>query len=171
MLTFRQTEKRKTRGFTLTEIIVGTAIITIIGSIVGHWFFMQRSYQQMILKKSDAQQRIRRASWKMVQELKTARTILSPRLNSDKSIRSEDKVFFKNFAGDIVCYYHSLKQKKIFRCLIPNGPGAPVVDKVPVGENISQAAFTAQDPGNRLVSIFLSADGAFGLESVYLMNE
>ncbi|MEW6710747.1 MAG: type II secretion system protein [Candidatus Riflebacteria bacterium] len=163
--------QKPNKGFTLTEIIVGTMLITIIGSIVGHWFFMQRSYQQMILKKSDAQQRIRRACWKMVQELKTARTILSPRLNSDKSIRSEDKVFFKNFAGDIVCFYHNQKEKKIFRCLIPNGPGAPVVEKIPVGDNISQAAFTAQDPGNRLLSIFISTDGAFGLESVYLMNE
>lgn len=164
-------KKRKTYGFTLVELIVGLCIFSLIGGIVGHWFFMQRAYQQKILEKSDAQQRIRRSCWKMIQELRTARTILSPRVNPDKSIRSDDKIFFKNFSGDIVCFYFVPKENLIRRCLIPNGPGSPVVDKNPIGEGFSQVAFTAQDIGNRLVGIYLEGNGAFGLESVYLMNE
>lgn len=171
MFIFPHFKKNPIRGFTLVEIVVGTCIIALIGGIVGHWFFMQRAYQQKILEKSDAQQRIRKASWKMIQELRTARTILSPRVNPDKSIRSDDKLYFKNFAGDIICYYFVAKEKQIRRCLIPNGPGSPIEDKAPVGDGFDQVAFTAQDIGNRLVSIFLKGDGAFGLESVYLLNE
>ena len=162
---------RSKSAFTLTEIIVATCIIGIVGGIVGHWFFMQRAYQQKIIEKSDAQQRIRKTSWKMIQEIKTARSVLSPRINSDNSIHSDDKIFFKNFSGDVVCYYFNEKTKEINRCLIPNGPGSPVVDKAPVGEGFSRVAFTAQDSGNRLISIFLEADNTYGLESVFLMNE
>ena len=49
--------------------------------------------------------------------------------------------------------------------------GAPVVDKKPLGSGIDKVAFTAHDIGNRLVGIYLEADGTVGLESVYLLNE
>lgn len=123
------------------------------------------------MRKSDAQQRIRRASWKMIREIRMARTILSPRLNPDNSICSDDKIFFKNYRGDIICYFHNANDRTIKRCTIPNGPGAPVVDKALLADGIDMAAFTAYDSGNRLIGIFLDADGTFGLESVYLLNE
>lgn len=172
MFTFLHSSKKsRQRGFTLVEIVIAATVIALIGGIVARWFFMQRAYQQKILEKSDAQQRIRQACWKMIQELRTARTILSPKVNPDNSIHSDDKLFFKNFSGDIVCYYFVEKEKEIRRCVVPNGPGAPIEDKNPIGRGFDKVAFTAQDLGNRLIGIYLESDGTFGLESVYLLNE
>ncbi len=162
---------RKRAAFTMIEIMVGATILAVIGGMVAHWFVMQRQYQKRILAISDAQQNIRQASWNMIQELRTARNLIYPRLNADKSIRSDNKTIFKNFAGDIVCYFHDAATGQIRRCLIPNGPGAPVVDKKPIGSGIDKVAFTAHDIGNRLVGIYLESDGTVGLESVYLLNE
>ena len=93
---------RKRAAFTMVEIMVGATILAVIGGMVAHWFVMQRQYQSRILAISDAQQNIRQASWNMIQELRTARNLFYPRLNADKSIRSDTKAIFKNFAGDIV---------------------------------------------------------------------
>lgn len=158
-------------GITLVEIIVASAILAFIGGIVGHWFFLQREYQGRIFAISDAQQTIRQASWSMMQELRTARSVLFPRINSDKSIRSDSKVVFKSFSGDIICYFYVASSKELRRCKIPNGPGAAATDIEPVARNLDQIAFTASDDGNRLVDIFMEVNGTFGLESVYLMNE
>jgi hypothetical protein len=138
--------------------------------MVAHWFYMQRRYQQRIFAISDAQQNIRQTTWNMIQELRTARMIISPRLNADKSIKSDNKVVFKNFAGDIVCYYFVEESSEIRRCLVPNGPGAPEAGQ-PIGKGFSRVAFTAHDQGNRLIGIFLDAGNTFGIESVYLLNE
>lgn len=155
----------------MVEIMVGATILAIIGGMVAHWFFMQRRYQQRVMAISEAQQSIRQASWNMIQELRTSRNVISPRLNADKSIKSDTRVVFKNFAGEIVCYYHVPDSSEIRRCLIPNGPGNPVVDQKPIGTGIDKVVFTAHDIGNRLVGIYLESAGTPGLESVYLMNE
>ncbi len=169
---FRHYKTRSRRlGITLVEIIVASTILAFIGGIVGHWFFIQRRYQSRIFAISDAQQNIRKASWTMIQELRTARSILFPRINDDKSIRSDSKVVFKNFSGDIVSYYYFEGAKEIRRCLIPNGPGAPEIDAISVAKNVDQIIFTASDDGNRLIDIFLEVNGTYGLESVYLLNE
>lgn len=165
-----KTESKKT-GVTLVEILVASAILAFIGGIVGHWFFLQREYQGRIFAISDSQQTIRQASWAMMQELRTARSVLLPRINSDKSIRSDSKVVFKNFAGDIICFYYVASAKELRRCKVPNGPGTPSIDNEPVASNIDQITFTASDDGNRLIDIFMEVNGTFGLESVYLMNE
>lgn len=164
-------KRRNAPGFTLVEIIVGASLITIIAGMVAHWFFMQRRYQQQVMAISDAQQNVRQASWNMTQELRTARTIILPRMNADKSIKSDSKVIFKNFAGDIVCFYHVPEKAEIRRCMIPNGPGSPVTEAKPVGKGIEKAVFTAHDIGNHLIGIYLETPGAFGLESIYLINE
>lgn len=169
MFMCHHSEKRT--GVTLVEIMVASAIIAFIGGIVGHWFFIQRQYQSRIFAISDAQQTIRQASWSMMQELRTARSVLLPRINPDKSIRTDSKVVFKSFSGDVICYYYVASEKEIRRCVIPNGPGAPVIDSDPIARNIDNIAFTASDDGNRLIDIFMEVNGTFGLESVYLMNE
>lgn len=156
---------------TLVEIMVGSAILAFIGGIVGHWFFMQRQYQRRIFEISDAQQAIRQASWAMMQELRTARSVLFPRINADKSLRSDSKVIFKSFSGDVICYYFVEREHEIRRCKIPNGPGAPEIDTDPIAKDVAQILFTSSDDGNRLIDIFMEVKGSFGLESVYLMNE
>jgi len=166
---FKKTKKRS--GITLVEIMVGSAILAFIGGIVGHWFFMQRQYQRRIFEISDGQQSIRQTSWAMMQELRTARSVLFPRLNPDNSIHSDSKVVFKSFSGDVICYYYNASQREIRRCKIPNGPGAPEFDPEPIAKDVSQIIFTASDDGNRLIDIFMEIKGSFGLESVYLMNE
>lgn len=156
---------------TLPEILIGAVILSIIGGIIAHWFFMQRQYQQRIFAISDSQQAIRKASWRMMQELRTGRSIIFPRINADKSIRSDDKILFKAFNGDITCFYFVPETSEIRRCIIPNGPGSPQIDPDPVAAGVKQVAFTARDDGNRLVDIFLNVNGTFGLESVFLLNE
>ncbi len=155
----------------MVEIIVGAAIIAVIGGLVAHWFVMQRRYQQRVTSMSDGQQSIRQATWNMIQELRTARTIISPRVNGDDSIKSDEKVVFKNFAGDIVCFYLDSDIREIKRCLIPNGPDQPLVSPAPIARGIDRVVFTAHDPSNKLLAIYLEADGSFGLESIYALNE
>lgn len=155
----------------MIEILVGATILAVIGAMVAHWFFMQRRYQERVSAISEAQQSIRQASWNLIQELRTGRNIISPRLNTDKSIKSDTKVVFKNFAGEIICFYHDAATSEIRRCLIPNGPGNPVVNPVAIAKGIDKVVFTAHDIGNRLIGIYLESAGSVGLESVYLLNE
>lgn len=169
---YRQCKKdRNTAGFTMVEILVGSTILAIICGMVAHWFFMQRRYQERVLAISESQQSIRQASWNLIQELRTGRNIISPRLNVDKSIKSDTKLVFKNFSGEIVCYYHDSVTSEIRRCLIPNGPGAPIINPVAIAKGIDKVIFTAHDVGNRLVGIYFESAGSVGLESVYLLNE
>lgn len=155
----------------MVEIMVGATILAFIGGMVAHWFVMQRQYQAKILAISETQQNVRQASWNMIQELRTARNLIYPRLNADRSIRSDTKTVFKNFAGDIVCYYHHPGSSQIRRCLIPNGAGAPAIDVKPIGNGIDKIVFTAHDIGNRLIGIYIESGATVGLESVYLLNE
>ncbi|HNV68609.1 MAG TPA: prepilin-type N-terminal cleavage/methylation domain-containing protein [Candidatus Ozemobacteraceae bacterium] len=167
-----QAFNRKVRGFTLTEIIIGMAILIIIFSIVMRWFLMQRGYQQRITQIADTQDRFRLAVWNMVQELQTGRVIIWPRLNSDKSIRSDTKVVFKNMLGEIVTFYHIPEALEIRRCVIPPQPGlTPQLDERVVGTGIASVSFTARDIGNRLIDIHLQASGVHTLDAVYLLNE
>jgi len=155
----------------MVEIMVGAAILAIIGGMVANWFVMQRRYQKRILEMSDAQQSIRQASWNMIQELRTARNLTYPRLNADKSIKSDTMTVFKNFSGDIVCYYHYPETGEIRRCVVPNDSGAPIIDTKPIATRIDKVAFTSHDLGNRLLGIYLESGNTVGLESVYLLNE
>jgi prepilin-type N-terminal cleavage/methylation domain-containing protein len=167
----RYNSKKANSGVTLVEIMVASAILAFIGGVVGHWFFLQREYQGRIFAITDAQQTIRKASWQMIQELRTARNVVFPRINSDKSLRSDSKVVFKNFSGDIISFYYDESEREIRRCRVPNGPGVAEIDKEPIATNVDQIIFTASDDGNRLIDIFMSINGTYGLESVYLMNE
>jgi prepilin-type N-terminal cleavage/methylation domain-containing protein len=171
MFTFLHYKRRQNEGFTLIEVLIATSVVVLIGVVVGNWFFMQRKFQKRIVSLAEAQENIRRANWRMIQELKTSRTIIYPRINEDKSIRSDSKVVFKNFNGDIVCYYHENETGNIRRCLIPNGTGSPQLTKAPIGKNFDRVIFTAQDDSNKLVGIFLEYKNTFGIESVFLLNE
>ncbi len=167
-----QAFKRRKTGFTLTEIVIGTAILVMIFGIVMRWFMMQRGYQQRITQVADTQDRFRLAIWNMVQELQTGRVIIWPRLNSDKSIRSDTKVVFKNMLGEIVSFYHVPDTHEIRRCVIPPQTTLnPQIDDRPIGTGIASASFTARDIGNRLIDIHLQASDVHTLDAVYLLNE
>jgi len=164
------TSERRKAGVTLVEMVVGAMILSIIFGITARWFFMQREYQQRLTHISDIQDNFRRANWLMVQELQMARTIIWPRLNADRSIRSDTKLVFKDFNGQIIAYYHIPAEQRIRRCVIPNGPGNPVVTARPVGEGIASLSFTAASIDNRLISLHMSTGGVHSLDAVYLTN-
>ena len=157
-------------GFTLIEVMMGMAILSMISIIVGNWFFMQRNYQQRINQTSDIQENFRRANWDMIQELQIARFIIWPRMNSDRSIKSDSKVVFKDFLGNIVAFYHVPATGEIRRCEIPNGPGNAEVDSIPIAKGIASVSFTASDFANRFIAIHLTASGVHSLDAVYLLN-
>lgn len=167
-----QAFRAKKSGFTITEIVIAMSVMVIIFSIVMRWYLMQRGYQQRITQIADTQDRFRLAIWNMVQELQTSRSIIWPRINSDKSIRSDTKVVFKNMLGEIVSFYHIPKTLEIRRCVIPPQPGlSPAIDERPVGTGIASVSFTASDIGNRLIDIHLQASGVHTLDAVFLLNE
>ena len=149
---------------------MGMAILSVIAIIVGNWFFMQRNYQQRINQTSDIQENFRRANWEMIQELQISRLIIWPRMNSDQSIKSDSKVVFKDFIGNIVAFYHVPSTGEIRRCEIPNGTGNVEIDSKPLATGIASASFTATDFANRLITIHLTASGVHSLDAAYLLN-
>lgn len=165
-----QTFKRKERGTTFIELLIGMTILALILGFLARWFFMQKEYQKRLTRISDIQNDFRRASWEMIQEIQMARTIIWPRINADNSLRSDTKVVFKDFTGRIISYYHVPGTKEVRRCVIPNGPGDPVVNPVPIGRGIATMTFTASSPANKLISYCMSTDGIFSLDAVYLIN-
>jgi hypothetical protein len=150
--------------------MIGIALLSIITGFFGYWFMMQRQYQERITRISDVQEKLRRASWDMIQELQTSRSILWPRLNADKSIHTDSKMVFKDMQGNFVAYYHVPATRELRRCVIPNGPGSVELDGVPIAAGIASVSFTAGDFCNRLISFHLSSEGVHTLDAVYLLN-
>ena len=161
----------KKRGVTFVELLVGMTIFAIIMGIVANWFFTQRQYQDKFLKLSETQDRLRQAVWKVIQELKTGRQVIWPRVNSDGSARTDTVVTFKNFKGEITTFYFVPAAGEIRRCVTPNGPGTPQVDVTPVGRGLALASFTVMGVDNKLVSLHLVADHVHFLDAVRLINE
>ncbi|NCB46664.1 type II secretion system protein [bacterium] len=171
MSLFRHKNKNRTLGFTLVELSIGAALLAVLGGMIMHWFSMQRKYQQRITQSSEGQQNILMANWKMSNELRMSRSILYPRPNSDKSIKSDTMIYFKNSCGDIICYFHDKNTLEIKRCVIPNGVSAPTVDKKPIAQGINEVFFTAVGVENRLIDIYTRSLESYGLESIYLIND
>lgn len=155
----------------MVELTISIGLLAILGGMVTHWFSMQRKYQARITQSSEGQQNVLMANWKMSNELRMSRSILYPRPNSDKSIKSDSIIYFKNSCGEIICYYHDKNTLEIKRCVIPNGVAAPAVDKKPIAQGINEVFFTAVGVENRLVDIYVRSLESYGLESVYLIND
>ncbi|HOT28816.1 MAG TPA: hypothetical protein PLU72_11550 [Candidatus Ozemobacteraceae bacterium] len=167
----RDTDRMLRRGATFVEILVGAAIFAVIMGIVGSWFFAQKRQQEQFLRITESQDRMQQALWKIIQEVKTGRQIIWPRLNADKSPRTDSRMVFKNFRGEIAAYYYVPSAREIRRCLIPNGPGLPVVDPTPIGRGIDGASFTVMAVDNKLISVNLSANRLHFVDAVRLVNE
>lgn len=159
------------RAFTFVEMLVGVTLFVILGGMVIHWFSSQQRYQEQIMRISRIQQDMRVAIWKVVEEMKTARRVVWPNINADGSPRTDTRLVFKSFKGEIIAIYHRESDGTIRRCVIPNGPGAPVEDPHPIGRDIASATFTVMGKDNRLVSIHLQQQGVHYLDAVRLVND
>ena len=146
-------------------------MFAIIMGIVASWFFTQKQQQDRFLRITNSQDRMQQAIWRVIQELKTGRQIIWPQANADQSPRTDSRIVFKTFRGDIAAYYYVPGAREIRRCLIPNGPGSPIVDTTPVGYEIDGASFTTMGVDNKLVSINLSSDQLHFVDAVRLVNE
>lgn len=169
MLTSKKSASKS--AFTFTEVLISSAILAIVFSMLFNWLYMQRQYQRRLTSLSFAQQEIRRANWEIIQELQIARSLIWPRTEIEDAIISDSKILFKNFEGDIVCYYFVEEGGEIRRCLIPNGPGAVTADSKPVATGLDRVAFTTYQFDVKIASIYMASSGAFGIESVSLLNE
>lgn len=158
-------------GFTFVEMLVAAGLLTVIAAMVGQWFYSQRQYQERITRLTEIQENLRQATFAMAKEIRTGRQVIWPRVNADNSPRTDSVVVFKNFRGAIVTYYHRPAQAQIWRCEIPNGPGAPVEDSAPIGGGIGSLTFTTMGPDNKLVSLHLTTEGVHHLDAVRLVNE
>ncbi len=163
--------KKKKLGFTFVEMMIAVSILGILFSIMGYWFTIQRKSQTRITANLIGQQNVMLASLRMVTEMRTSRTIVYPCKNEDDSIRSDTKIVFKTNSGDFVCYYHDKDRAEIKRCLIPNGPGATVIDDRPLARGIDEVYFTARGDENRLIDVLLRSQDTYGMETIYLIND
>lgn len=173
-LLFRDNRKR---AYTLVEVTIAVALLSIIGTIVAHWFTLNTQYQKRVTELSDKDNIIRTILWDMHKDLRTARTVLYPRrtdITSDtlKNLVSDDKLVFRNFDGDIVTYYYNAKNKEIIKevIYIPT-PGSPPNEKKVLGKEIDCVIFTNRNELNNLVGIYIESGPAVQIDSVYLMNE
>jgi type II secretory pathway pseudopilin PulG len=162
---------RPARGVTFVELLVGMTLLAIIGGLVANWFFAQRRYQERMVKLSEIQENTRQAIWRVVQEMKTGRQIIWPRVNADGSPRTDTVVVFKDFRGRFVSFYHQPADRTIRRCVIPNGAGAVAIDGTPIGKGIASASFTVMGADNKLLSIHLTTEGVHQIDAVRLVNE
>lgn len=158
-------------AFTFIEVLISSAILAIVFSMLFNWLYMQRQYQRRLTSLGIAQQEIRKANWQIIQELQIARSLIWPHTETQDAIISDSKILFKNFEGEIVCYYYVEEDGEIRRCLIPNGPGAVITDTKPVATGLDRVAFTTYQFDVKVASIYMASNGAFGIESVSLLNE
>ena len=170
-------DKKKKKAFTLVEVMIAVAILSMVGALVAHWFTMHTQYQKRVTELNDSDNIIRNILWDMHKDLKTARTILYPRRTTVdsftlKNLISDNKLIFRNFDGDIVTYYHNTVSKDIIRevIYIPT-PNAPTNESKIIGRNIDCLIFTNRNELNNLVGIYMEAGPAVQIDSVYLMNE
>ncbi len=167
----------KRKGFSLVEVTIAVAILSVVGTMVAHWFTLNSQYQKRVTELNEKDNVIRTILWEMHKDLKIARNVLYPRrtsLTSDtlKNLVSDSKLVFRNFDGDIVIYYFDEKTKEIIKEIIyiPT-PGAPKNEKRVIGKDIDCVIFTNRNELNNLVGIYMEAGPAVQIDSVYLMNE
>ena len=171
---FRDKNKK---AYTIIEVTIAIAIVSIVGAIVAQWFTMNNQYQKRVTALNDADNNIRTILWEMHRDLKTARTILYPRRTTVTSFTlsnlvSDSKLVFRNFDGDIVSYHHNIDSKEIIKQIlyIPT-TNAPSNETKVIGRNIDCLVFTNRNELNNLVGIYMEAGPAVQVDSVYLMNE
>jgi prepilin-type N-terminal cleavage/methylation domain-containing protein len=167
----------KRKAFSLVEVTIAVAILSVVGTMVAHWFTLNSQYQKRVTELNEKDNVIRTILWEMHKDLKIARNVLYPRrtsLTSDtlKNLVSDSKLVFRNFDGDIVIYYFDEKTKEIIKEIIyiPT-PGAPKNEKRVIGKGIDCVIFTNRNELNNLVGIYMEAGPAVQIDSVYLMNE
>ena len=165
------------KALTLIEVTIAVAILSVVGTMVAHWFTLNSQYQKRVTELSDRDNVIRTILWDMHKDLRSARTILYPRrtkMTSDtlKNLVSDSKIVFRNFDGDIVTYYFNENTKEIVRevIYIPT-PGAPSNESKVIGKDIDCVIFTNRNELNNLVGIYMESGPAVQIDSVYLMNE
>ena len=170
-------KNKKKRAMTLTEILIAISILAIVFTIVGRWFTLNRQYQKRITKQFDCDALIRSALWEMHKDLKSAHTILYPRVDSidpdnNKNIISDTKLVFRNFQGDIVSYFYDKSAKKVTRQItyIPT-TNAPSDEQKIIGKDLDCVIFTNKALSNNLVGIYMEAGPSVQVDSVYLMND
>ena len=168
---------KKRKAYTLVEIVVAVAILSIVGALVGHWFSMNTQYQRRVTELNDSDNLIRNLLWEMHKDLKVARTILYPRRTTVdsftlKNLVSDTKLVFRNFDGDIVTYHYKKETKEIIRDVvyIPTA-NAPSNESKVIANKIDCVVFTNRNELNNLVGIYLESGPAVQVDSVYLMNE
>lgn len=168
---FQMNNNSKKSGFTLVELAVAIAILGMIFAMVLYWFSYQRKLQEKMTSSVVGFQNITIANWKMTKELKFARNIVYPRINTDESIHSANKVVFKDFSGDLVCFYLDSNSKEIKRYYIGNKNVEGTIDSATIAHGIDEVYFTNVSPENRLIDIYIKSGNSYALETVYLMND
>ena len=170
-------QDNKRKAFTLIEVTIAVAILSVVGTMVAHWFTLNNQYQKRVTELSEKDNIIRSILWDMHKDLKIARTVLYPRrttITSDtlKNMVSDNKLVFRNFDGDIITYYFNEKKKEIVREVIylPT-PNAPANESKVLGKDIDCVIFTNRNELNNLVGIYIESGPAVQIDSVYLMNE
>jgi len=167
----------KRKAFSLVEVTIAVAILSVVGTVVAHWFTLNNQYQKRVTELSEKDNKIRAIIWEMHKDLKIARTVLYPRrttVTSEtlKNLVSDSKLIFRNFDGDIVTYYYDEKTKEIIKEIIyiPTA-NAPRNEKKVIGKDIDSVIFTNRNELNNLVGIYMESGPAVQIDSVYLMNE
>lgn len=168
---------KKKIGLTLVEVMVAVAIFGTVVAMVAHWFTTNSQYHKRLTEQNDADDHMRRALWKMHQDLKTGRTIVYPRIEhveSDytKNFISDNKVVFRNFDGDIITYYHDKDKHEIIREIvyIPT-EDAPANERKVIGDCIDLVVFTNRNELNNTLGIYLESGPSCVIDSVFMMNE
>ena len=172
---------KKRKAFTFVEVMITTAILGVIITMVSRTFVQNTRYQQRLTMQSDGDNEIRNILWTLHQDLKVSRSIIYPRLEfinvqTEKKLAnmiSDTRLVVRNFDGDIVSYAYREKTRELIRCIsrIPiDGVKKKNETKV-IGKNIDVVIFTNRNEMNNLVGIYLESGPSMMLDSVYLMNE
>ena len=164
---------KKRKAITLVELLIAISLLGIVGTLVSRWMSMNFQYRKRLTLQNDCDNNIRSAIWEMHKDLKTAKTILYPRRNSGgNKLISNSKIVFKNFQGDIICFYFNNETKEIIRelyHLIPNGDEPDKVHSI-IGKGFDCVVFTNRNDLNNLVGIYLEQGPSIQIDSVFLMN-
>ncbi len=165
--------KKKKRAFTLVEIMITLTIIGVVGGLVARWFVLNRQYQKRLTELSDGEDNLRKITWTLHQDLKTARTILYPRRqDGSEGIISDTRLVIRNFDGDLVSYFFKSDSKELVRVTsyIPTGDAKEQKDET-IGNKLDSVVFTNRNNLNNLVGFYLESGPAMTLDSVFMMNE
>lgn len=165
--------KKNKDAFTFVELMVAMAVFAIVFGVFANWFWSHTQYRRTLTDLSHGQQSIRRACWLMIQETQTARSLIWPRAdnNDHTSLKSDTVMVIVNFKGEIVSYYYSEDNSEIRRVVISSDANSNVEPYSVIGTEIDRVLFTSYGFNVRCLGIFVQSRGAFGIESVYLLNE